>query len=232
MLLSTGSFFGGTGTPAAPNQVTYLGTQTLGTAHSTQTFAVNIGAAAADALIVACVENMRNAAAQRTISTVSFDGTNGTIHVQTGANDGFNQGIQVGVASRLVTVGGTINVIPTFSGITAASAVHVFKVTGLLSTTPTDTVSGTGNDVSTSTLDNNDNGVIIGSFSGADGTLGPLTLTGVGHTEADQSIVASPSGFDFRVAAGWSQFLAALSNRTVAVSSSANLEALAAVSWS
>ncbi|TIN82656.1 hypothetical protein [Mesorhizobium sp.] len=216
---------------AVSGPVTYRGSATLLTGGSSQTFNVGIGTAAADRLVVALLFGLRNAGAVRTISSVPIDGTNGTIHVQTGVNDGVNQGLQLGVASRLVTSGTTIDVTVNWSGILSASAILVYTVTGLASTTPTDTASATGNEASVSTLDNNANGVIIMAAGAIDGTLGPLTLTGVSNKDGDQTIVASPSTIDMRVAGGWSAALASATNRTTSVSSSGNFEALAAVSW-
>lgn len=228
MIVSPGRFGAGGGGGGGPT-VTYRGTQTLNTAHSAHTYA-DVPISDGD-FVVAVIQNLRNGAGQRTISTVSFEAVNGTIHAQAGVNDGVNQGIQVGVASRQTSGITTVDVIATFSGSLVASAISVYTVSGLVSTTPTDTATATGNEASSSTLDNSDAGIILAAFAGTDGTLGALSLTGVANKNGDQTITASPSGVDFRVAGGWSSGLSAQTDRTISVSSSANLEAFAAVSW-
>ncbi|TIX28936.1 hypothetical protein [Mesorhizobium sp.] len=190
-----------------------------------------IGAASATRLVVAVVQVRRNANAVRTITGVTIGGNAASILVQTNVVDGVSSGITVGIASLVVASGTTATVVATFSGLGNNSAVSVYTIDGLLSNTATDTASATGNDASGSTLDVNANGLVIAGFAGAGGTLGDMTLTGVNENDDRDVLDVGTSLTHARFAAGSIGNLSSETNRTISVSSTANVEALAAASW-
>ncbi|RUU92814.1 hypothetical protein EOB59_05500 [Mesorhizobium sp. M7A.F.Ca.MR.176.00.0.0] len=216
----------------AAGPVTYQGTNSFGGTHTGNTYTnAPIGPASATRLVVAVVQCRRAANSARTITGVTIGGNSAPILVQTNVVDGVSSGITVGIAALVVPSGTTATVVATFSGAGSQSAVSVYTIDGLASTTATDTASATGNNASSSTLDVNANGVVIAGFAGAGGTLGDMTLVGV--TENDDRDVFDAAGTltHARFAAGSIANLASETNRTISVSSSANIEALAVASW-
>ncbi|TIL82785.1 MAG: hypothetical protein E5Y89_03605, partial [Mesorhizobium sp.] len=217
MLLSTGAFFnnpnqgGGGGGPTGP-VVTHRGTfTTSGSVNSITQNAVDIGAAETGRLVVVTGHIVRAAAAQRTFSAVTFSGSGGTIHGQTGINDGVNEGVQVGIMSAVVSAGTTVDIVVTWSGLLPAGLINVFTITGLVSATPTETLTTTGNDPSVTTLDVSALGVVIGAFGGVEPSTGAFTLTGV---TADDDRQFGSGGTNMRAAAGHASVASATSTYT------------------
>lgn len=94
---------------------------------------VNIGTATADRLVVVMVSGSTDSPT-RTISSVSIDGTNGTVHAAS------TQG-PTGVASRVVSSGTSISVVVTFSGGVFRCWISVFTIKNYRSATPVTSVS-------------------------------------------------------------------------------------------
>lgn len=236
MLLSTGSFFnnpnagGGGGGPTGP-VVTHRGTfTTSGSVNSITQNGVDIGAAETGRLVVVTGHIVRAAAAQRTFTGATFNGSGGAgaIIDQIGINDGVNEGVQVGLMSGVVSTGTTVDIVVSWSGLLPAGLINVYTITGLASSTPVDTVKATGNDPSDSTLAASDLSVVIGAFGGVEPSTGAFTLSGV---TADDDRQHGSGGTNMRAAAGHASVASATSAYTVGCSSSAGFEALVASSW-
>lgn len=95
---------------------------------------VNLGAAAADRLVVIGVTAFRGSAGNnsRTISSATIAGAEAAIVVQ---NTSAAQGVTVAIISAVVPTGATGTVSITFSGTVNGPNISVFTITGLTSTT-------------------------------------------------------------------------------------------------
>lgn len=232
MLLSTGGMFsntGGGGTPPAGPVVTYIGTFTDATTTDPHTATVNVGSAGTK-LVVICPHSLRNAAAQRTIVSVSIDGTNGTLAGQNGTNDGVNEGTQTGIAYREISTGGNITVIVDWSAAHSFAAFDAYTITGYTSNTHVDVKTATGNDPTISTLSVSAGGCVIASASGVEPATGAFTFSGV-SLDHDQQCDSASGTVHMREAAGHATGLSATSTYNVQATSSAGFEVVAAVSF-
>ncbi|TIL94670.1 MAG: hypothetical protein E5Y73_11220 [Mesorhizobium sp.] len=227
MMVQSGRFGGGA--PSGPT-VVYQGTNAVGDAGGTHTYTnAPIGTAAADRLVIVAIAARRNAAGVRTVTGVTIGGNAATINVQTNVT-GVSSGITVAIASLVVAAGTDATVVVTYSAGLSQSFISVYTVTGLNSTTATNSASATGNEAASSTLDITGPGIVVASFAGADGTLGDMTMVGV-NEDYDQTSPASGTATFMRGGAGSVSGLSTQTNRTISVSSTANIEALAATSW-
>ncbi|RUU86448.1 hypothetical protein EOB59_28880 [Mesorhizobium sp. M7A.F.Ca.MR.176.00.0.0] len=214
--------------PSGPT-VTYIGTFTDATTTDPHTFTANVGAAGTK-LVVVCPHSLRNAAAQRTIVSVSIDGTNGTLAGQNGVNDGVNEGTQTGIAYREISTGGTITIIDDWSALHSFSAADVYTITGHTSNVHVDVKTATGNDPTISTLSVSANGCVIASASGVEPATGAFTFSGV-SLDHEQQCDSSNGIVHMREAAGHATGLAATSTYNVQASSAAGFEVVAAISF-
>ncbi|TJU81348.1 MAG: hypothetical protein E5Y15_21180 [Mesorhizobium sp.] len=238
----TASNAAGSGTPAesaataaveAAGAVrTYRGTNTVGNIGSGDHVwaAAPIGAATATRLVIAIVRGRRSSTTPRTITQVLFNGVAGTLHDQTSANDGVGASVCIGIASKIIDSGETVQITADYSSGLSQSAIDVYTLDGYNSATPTDISKAGGNDPSTSDLDVAAGGCVIAGFGGVGGTIGDMTLTGVTE-ENDQSVLNGTDGSNMRTACGSASGLGAQTGRTIAVSSGAGAEAFVAASW-
>lgn len=183
---------------------------------------VGIGTAEAGRLVVVCPHHLRTTAPGRSISSVTIDGSGGTIHAQVGANA--NSGAGVGIASRVVAAGTSIVITWALSGTVLAgnNVASVYTVTGLASSTPHD--AGTANgDNPTAQLDLPANGVLIAACVST-ATGGAITWTGA--TEDGQSTMSNAEQ-----SSAHSVPTSSTSNHSVSVSSGGANEVIAAASW-
>lgn len=222
-----------TGTAATPTYstggptVTYIGTFTDAVTPDPHTFTANVGAAGTK-LVVVCPHSLRNAAAQRTISTVSIDGTNGTIAGQTGTNDGANEGTQSGIAYREISTGGSITIVVDWSASHSCAAADVYVITGYSGNTHTDVKTATGNNPTVSTLTVSGGGCVIASASGVEPSTGAFTFSGV---TLDHEQQCTGGAVSMREAAGSAAGQSATSTFTVQATSTAGFEALVVASF-
>ncbi len=218
----------GAAPPSGPT-VTFIGTFTDLSLPDPHTFTANVGAAGTK-LVAVCPHSLRNAGAQRTIVSVSIDGTNGTLAGQNGINDGVNEGTQTGIAYREISTGGVITIIDDWSGAHSFSAADVYTITGYTSNTHVDVKTATGNDPTISTLTVSANGCVIASASGVQPGTGAFTFSGV-SLDNEQQCDAGSNTLHMRIAAGHATGLAATSTYNVQASSTAGFEVVAAISF-
>ncbi|RVD13016.1 MAG: hypothetical protein EOS73_26265 [Mesorhizobium sp.] len=214
--------------PTGPT-VTFIGTFTDKVTIDPHTFTANVGPAGTK-LVVVCPHSLRNAAAQRTIVSVSIDGTNGTLAGQNGINDGVNEGTQTGIAYREISTGGVITIIDDWSALHSFSAADVYTITGYTSNTHVDVKTATGNDPTISTLTVSANGCVIASASGVEPATGAFTFSGV-TLDHEQQCDSANGIVHMREAAGHATGLAATSTYNVQATSSAGFEVIAAISF-
>ncbi|MER8615975.1 hypothetical protein NKG99_03840 [Mesorhizobium sp. M1409] len=214
---------------AAGLTVTFIGTFTDNITTDPHTFTANVGAAG-NKIVVVCPHSLRNAAAQRTIVSVSIDGTNGTIAGQVGINDGVNEGTQTGIAYREITTGGVITIIDDWSAVHSFSAADVYTITGYTSNTHVDVKTATGNDPTISTLTVSAGGCVIASASGVEPATGAFTFSGA-TLDHEQQCDSANGIVHMREGCGHATGLSATSTYNVQATSSAGFEALVAVSF-
>lgn len=193
-------------------------TQTADQNGSTDTFTdAAIGADAADRLVVVCILGHNTGGSNRTLTSLSIGGTNGTIHEQFQ-----DSGLSLAIVSRTVTTGATATMVSTFSGALTDRRFVVYTITGLISSTPHDTSEVAGD---TLTLDIPTAGCAIMIAASKNGTIGAFTVTGltentdVTTANASQVATASQTGMGSEV------------GRTISATSTATNEAIVAVSW-
>ncbi|AZV21489.1 hypothetical protein [Mesorhizobium sp. M7A.F.Ce.TU.012.03.2.1] len=214
--------------PSGPT-VTYIGTFTDILTIDPHTFTADVGAAGPK-LVVVCPHSLRNAAAQRTLVSVSIDGTLGTLAGQNGINDALNEGTQTGIAYREISTGGVITIIDDWSAIHSFSAADVYTITGYTSNVHVDFKTATGDNPTISTLTVSANGCVIASASGVEPATGAFAFSGV-SLDHDQQCDSGNGIVHMREAAGHATGLAATSTYNVQASSAAGFEVVAAVSF-
>lgn len=195
-----------------------------------QTEVVNVGAAG-NKIVVVCAHSVRAAAGQRTVSSVSIDGANGTLPAapgQIGINDGANEGTQTGIAYREISTGGNITIIVDWSGLHSCSIIEVYTMTGYVSNVHDDVRSASGNDPSLSNLNVAANGCVFAAGSGVEPSTGAFTMSGVTLDVEGQS--TGSSAF-MRTCSGSLTGIAATSSFAVGVSSTAGFECVEAISF-
>lgn len=137
------------------------------------TFAgVDFGEAATNRLLIIAVAGGSTSTAIP-LSSITIGGVSATIHVQSDQSGNTRNG-HVGIASATVPTGTSGTIVVTwnggFGGTMVDMAFALYRVTGLLSTTPTDTVSDSGASPSL-LIDRASNGFIVGAASAASGTV-------------------------------------------------------------
>lgn len=212
--------------PSGPT-VTYIGQSidAVSPDPSTQTF--NVGAAGTK-LVVIVSHSVRAAAAQRTLSSCSIDGTNGTLAGQVGANDGVNEGTQVAITYREISTGGNITVISDWSGAHSNCMMECYTITGYASATHDDIKTATGNNPSITTLTTIADGCVIAGGAGIETSTGALTFSGVTGDVSNQS---TGSLAFMQAGSGKITGVGASSSFNVGVSSTSTVEVLAAISF-
>ena len=182
--------------------ISYIGTPTPDTTNaSAYTFAgASIGAASVDRLVVVAA-TLDSPSANSEIDTITIDGNGMTIHAESPSGIGVNQ---IAIASLLVAAGTTADIVVNLSNNSRCCSVHVFTITGLFSTTPTDTLINVGGSSDpTGTIDVEDKGILIAAAVSAAGTT--CSWTGVTedydnapetgtHTVGHESYAAVQSG--------------------------------------
>ncbi len=111
----------------------------------------NIGTAAADRYVIACIGLSVTAPATGScvLSTVSIGGTNGTIHANANNSVDTSYALISGIAGRLVTSGTTATIVVTTTGPNMTRCFcRIYTMTRARSTTPTDTQTATANNAS------------------------------------------------------------------------------------
>jgi hypothetical protein len=148
----------------------------------------NIGTANPNCLVIVGVFFHRSSATGRTLNSVTIGGTAGTIHavVQNNANSG----IGLGIASRLVTGGGSITVSYSLNGVVTTEGVVVWTCTSLGSTTPVNT--GTANGSSPAISCNTSSGGLLIGMGGSNGNnvTGTTAISGL-SVDGDVRITTS-----------------------------------------
>ena len=153
--------------------VEYLGEITSGSN-------VDIGAAADDALIVVCPVAIRSSSESRAITSVTINSEAASLHVQTPSNS--TTSATVGIASLLVTTGGSIPISWTTAGGVILNVAHVLKITGLPLGSVVDFAAAVSNDP-TLTLDLGAAGVLV--VISANRSANDFTLYGAETVDAD-----------------------------------------------
>ncbi|RUW26945.1 hypothetical protein [Mesorhizobium sp. M4B.F.Ca.ET.013.02.1.1] len=187
---------------------------------------VNIGAAAADRVVIAACAAVRGASTPRTLSSLLFDGAAGTTPTTTGVGAG-SSSVTVGLASKLITSGTSFVPTANYSGGVVSSKVGVWTITGQLSNTPGDTKSWKTGDAA-QTINVANAGCVFMVAAGTDGTLGAFSLTGV-NVDDDHSYGGLAT---MEAAFGSVTNLAAEAARALAAASSANANAFVAHTYS
>lgn len=232
MLLSTGSLFGSGAPPAPPSgpTVTFIGRLdggVTGGGIDPQTENVDVGAAG-NKIVVVCAHSVRAAVGQRTIASISIDGTNGTIAGQTGINDGANEGTQTGIAYREIATGGSIPIVVDWSGLHSRSVMDVYTIAGYTSNAHVDVKTATGDDPTISTLTVSADGCVVAAASGVEPSTGAMSFSGV---TLDAEGQASGTLAAMRTGSGHATGLGATAAYNVQETSSAGFEALVAASF-
>ncbi|CAN7467396.1 hypothetical protein [Mesorhizobium caraganae] len=129
------------------------------------------------------------------------------------------------MSSKLITTGTTVTIVATYSGGVVASEVYVWTITGQASNTPGDTKSWKTGD-SAVTINVANAGCVFMMAAACDGTIGAITLTGA-NVDDDQTF-----GGPMRATAGSVTNLAADAARSLAATSTANVEAFATHTYS
>lgn len=226
----TGTF----GLIASGPTVTWIGTfnnVTTGQSVNPHSETVNVGAAGTK-IVAVSPHNVRAAAGQRTISSISIDGTNGTIPTttdgQAGINDGVNEGTQTGWGYRQISTGGNINVTVTYNATHSNSTFDVFTITGHASATHDSAKTATGNNPTTPNLTVVGPGVVLFSASGVEPTTGAFSFsTGtLDHGELCTGTLAS-----MREACGHISNVSSTSTFTVQATSNCGFEVVAAIAF-
>lgn len=188
---------------SAPPISTYIGTTVDATNVTNYTFtSAAIGTASADRYVLIGVAGRGSLGSARTISSATIGGNTATLQ----ANSSFGD-LYVGWIGLTVTTGTTATVVVNFSGAMNNAIIHVYTITGLASTTPTDTAFASGVDPTTSTIDSLADGIIF-AHAGVDGSTSGTTWTGI--SEDYDAIADSQLN-----SAAHSQFAAAQTNLTV-----------------
>ncbi|RVD16857.1 MAG: hypothetical protein EOS73_25425 [Mesorhizobium sp.] len=226
MMVQSGRF--GPPPPTGPT-VTFIGTFTDKLTPDPHTATVNVGAAGTK-LVVICPHSLRNAGAQRTIVSVSIDGTNGTLAGQNGINDGVNEGTQTGIAYREISTGGNITVVVDWSAVHSFAAFDAYTITGYVSNTHDDVKTATGNNPTISTLTTAADSCVIASASGVEPATGALTLSGV-SLDHEQQCDSANGIVHMREGCGHVSGLSATSTYNVQATSAAGFEVVAAISF-
>lgn len=195
--------------------LTYIGSITSGGS-------VNIGTAASDCLVVVCVQHVRSSPGGRSISAVTIAGSAATINAQVANN--VTSGAGAGIASRIVTTGGSISISWTLSGAVTDQYADVYTVTGLSSATPFATGTANGNNPS-ATVNYSAGGVAIGTMVGGDGGA-PATCTWTGLNTTD-----SNTGSTGHWSSAHSTGVPAETAHSVSVASSASNEVVVLATW-
>jgi hypothetical protein len=158
------------------------------------TFAAqDIGTAAGDRrVIVAFMAAVAGGTAARSLSSFTVGGISGTIVGQ--INSGGLGGATCAIGIALVPSGATADIVPTYSGTVARSAIGVWSCTGLLTSAAFDVDSNAGTDPAALTLDAVPGGFMVAaaiqnnnaSFTWTNGTERfDQTVDGAGHSGAD-----------------------------------------------
>jgi len=183
---------------------------------TTYTFASqNLGTADANRYIIVCAQG--RAATDRTISSITVQGISSSAIVSTN-----NGGNAIGIAIFAVPTGTTGDIVVAYSDTMLRSAIQVFSVIGVDSTTPHD--SGTSTAASpTYDIDVPAGGFAIGTAVA--GTTGGHTWTGL---TANYSEITESA---FRASAASESFVSTQTDLTVSVSVGAIQPAGVFVSW-
>lgn len=207
-------------TSAATAAVTGVSVSYLGRI-TTSGGSIAIGSAAADCLIVCAMDHKRSGVA-RTLTSMSIAGTNGTIHGQVGDA---TVGEAIAIVSRLVTGGGTIAISWVLSGAVSDSGVDIWRIDGLASATPTDTMfPSAGNDPS-GDIDFPSHGAVIGIAA----SNGQNAFTWTGLTkQTDANMGGTAIG---RYSSAYAGQTVASTGVAVGVASASAAEAVGAVAW-
>lgn len=158
---------------------------------------VSFGDAASDRFMVSVI-HWREGDTHRALSSATIGGVSADIQVQRGHTGGLT-GLGAAIISATVPSGGSGVVNCTFSG-SGVSHVScgVYRLNGLISTTPTDTGSdqstGTTSDLS-ATVSVDDDGIVIAGFTGSTNATSSVAWTGVGEEYDDEDSVHRSSGF-------------------------------------
>lgn len=202
--------------PANPVR-TYRGRVTSGGSAS-------IGTASADRLVVGVIAHKRSSAPGRSVSSATIGGVSATIHEQRGAD---GNAIGLAIISAVVPTGTTATVSVTLSGaVTDGPDIEVYTITGLNSTTPTDTIGSAGSsDNPSGNIDVEAGGVIIGGACG--NANNAVSWTGL--TEDADAVLSG--GAATRLSVASISDATVETNRSVSITSSSAAEILLAAAW-
>lgn len=158
---------------------------------------VTFGAASTDRRMVAVIHWGEFGAAHYQLTGATIGGVAATIHIQRGHSGG-STGLGVGIISALVPTGASGIVDCTFDGGVTAVACGVYRLSGLISGTPTDTDSDqsmvTTTDL-TVTITVSANGIVIAGFTGSTLSVPGVVWTGVTEQYDGQATVVRSGGF-------------------------------------
>lgn len=185
------------GGESPPVVSTFIGSNSSTSDTANYSFAAEgIGTAAADRFVV--VGFVARCATARSVSSVTIAGnaTTQLVQVDAGSSD-----MHAGLYGLLVTSGTTATIAVNFSGTCNRLGLGVWTINGLASQTPSDTMTDSGSDPATGTIDVQAGGCIIAIAT----TLANTTTTWTGVTEDYDAAVEtsqSHSGAHDNFAAG------------------------------
>jgi len=183
----------------------------------------NFNTGSAGSLLVLCVI-ANQAASSLSVSSVTVNGVAATINVQTYGNNGSSLALASAIAS-IVSPGGNQSVVIGFgSSASRGLCVNGYNVSGLSSSTPYHTATGSGNAVTSVSCSLNvpDSGVAIAT-TGSNITEA-ITLSGL---STDRNAALSGLGW----ATGSNQNLAAQTGRSISGAGSSGVRSIVAASW-
>lgn len=165
---------------------------------------VTFGAAQADRRIVAVI-HWSEGGTHRSLSSATIGGVSATIHVQRGHSGG-STGLGCAIISAIVPTGTTGAVSCSYSGSGVADvSCGIYRLTGLVSGTPTDTDSaesqGTTSDISV-TITVAAEGIVIAGFTGSTLATSTVTWTGVTEQYDGEDNIHRSGGFASGISAG------------------------------
>jgi hypothetical protein len=158
---------------------------------------VTFGAAASDRRIVAVI-HWQELNVHRTLTSATIGGQAATIHVQRGHSGG-GTGLGIAIISAIVASGASGVINCTFSGSVNPVYCGVYRLTGLSSGTPTDTITDEHQVTTadcTGTITVAANGVVIAGYTGSTTASSPVSWTGVTEQYDDDLGIHYSSGFE------------------------------------
>lgn len=150
--------------PAGPDLSFLSGNSNTANQASYTFSSLSFGAAAANRLLIVAIAGGSSGGSGANLSSVTIGGVSATIHAQANNNNNTRNG-HAAVVSALVTAGTSGDIVINWAfdlGLMNENSYALYRVTGLVSTTPTDTATDTGGSPTLS-IDRSNLGFIVGA---------------------------------------------------------------------